>query len=206
MKGMRPLTRAEVCQIEEVLGHNRHAERDLTWFQIGLYTGFRISEILRLRRMDVVDHLGTVRTSLSAGAKGSCRSIPLSANARRTISDWLLAMDEQGRVGRKEWLFIGQNGRRLDRKQAWAILRKAVIQAGLSGRIGTHSMRKTFAARVHAYGLNQVMAGRKLDVMRLTSKALGHHSVEDTEAYLSFVESEVDEAILAAQNDANSDT
>ncbi len=51
-----------------------------------------------------------------------------------------------------------------------------------------HAMRKTFANKVH------VLLGR--DLVK-TQRALGHKNVSSTVSYLSFLEEEIDEAILA---------
>ncbi len=71
------------------------------------------------------------------------------------------------------------------RRRAWTILmgRYAENQLG-----GTHAMRKTFANKVH------VLLGRDL---AKTQRALGHKNVSSTVSYLSFLEEEIDEAILA---------
>jgi site-specific recombinase XerD len=58
----------------------------------------------------------------------------------------------------------------------------------ISGTLGTHTMRKTFANKVH------VLLGR--DLVK-TQRALGHKNVSSTVSYLSFLEEEIDEAILA---------
>ncbi len=58
----------------------------------------------------------------------------------------------------------------------------------LGGTLGTHAMRKTFANNVH------VLLGR--DLVK-TQRALGHKNVSSTVSYLSFLEEEIDEAILA---------
>jgi integrase len=55
--------------------------------------------------------------------------------------------------------------------------------------VGTHGMRKTFANRVY----------RQLhhDLVK-TQRAMGHKNINSTVAYLSFVEDEIDAAILAS--------
>ena len=56
------------------------------------------------------------------------------------------------------------------------------------GKLGTHSMRKTFADRIYD----------RLDGdLAKTQKALGHKNINSTVQYLSFREEEIDEAILA---------
>ena len=58
----------------------------------------------------------------------------------------------------------------------------------MTGNLGTHSMRKTFA--------NQIYDQFGGDLVK-TAQALAHKSVNSTARYLSFREAEIDEAILA---------
>ena len=78
--------------------------------------------------------------------------------------------------------------RALSRVQAYRILQAAYAANGLSGKLSTHAMRKTFANRVYD-NLNR-------DLMR-TAIDLGHRSVSSTVSYLTFREEEIDAAILA---------
>ena len=41
-------------------------------------------------------------------------------------------------------------------------------------------------------------AGEAIDPFRLTSKALGHKNITSTDSYLSFMEADIDDAILAS--------
>ncbi len=59
-------------------------------------------------------------------------------------------------------------------------------------------MRKTFAAKVYQRLSQRRAAGEPVDPFRLTSKALGHKNLNSTDAYLSFLEEDIDDAILAA--------
>lgn len=65
----------------------------------------------------------------------------------------------------------------------------AVTTNELTGKVGTHAMRKTFATRVY-HQLNH-------DLVK-TQRAMGHKNINSTVAYLSFVEDEIDQAILAS--------
>ena len=75
----------------------------------------------------------------------------------------------------------------MTRVAAWAMLKRAFQKCGLTGKLGTHCMRKTFAIRVY-HNLGK-------DLIK-TQRAMGHASVNSTVSYLSFAESDVDDAIL----------
>lgn len=71
---------------------------------------------------------------------------------------------------------------------AWRILKEAYESNEMTGKLGTHSMRKTFADRIYD----------KLDRdLVKTQKALGHRNINSTVQYLSFREEEIDEAMLS---------
>jgi len=79
--------------------------------------------------------------------------------------------------------------RPISKVEAWQILHETVTTNELTGKVGTHAMRKTFADRVY-YQLNH-------DLVK-TRRAMGHKYINSTMAYLSFVEDEIDQAILAS--------
>ena len=70
---------------------------------------------------------------------------------------------------------------------AHRILKQVFESCQMTGTLGTHSMRKTFSRRVH---LN--LGG---DLAK-TRKALGQKNIQSTIHYMSFMDSEIDEAIL----------
>ena len=88
------------------------------------------------------------------------------------------------------FIFQSKKGRNkpISRVHAWRILNEAYDANEMAGKLGTHSMRKTFADRVYD------KLGR--DLVK-TQRALGHRNINSTVQYLSFREEEIDAAILA---------
>jgi integrase len=193
MKGCRPLTEDEVAVVAQSFG-GAYAARDGALFALGLYTGFRISELLSLRVGDVyqhgrvVDRVTVRRRHMKRQTEG--RTVVLHPRAQEAIQAWLAELRQTGDLLPTVALFRSRKGtnRPITGGQAWAILREAFDTNGLTGPLGTHAMRKTFAARVyHKLGHNLLN----------TQRALGHRSLKSTLSYLSFSDTEVDAAILA---------
>lgn len=188
MKGCRPLTSDEVNSVLEALDGTSLPPRNRALFLLGLRSGFRISELLSLRVRDVfqnghfVDRVTVTRSFMKGKKEG--RTVILHPEAKSALE---ACID----VGRDPDRFVFQSrqgeNRALNRRTAWTLLKKAYAKCGLTGKLGTHSMRKTFAKRVHD------KVGR--DLIK-TQKALGHKSVNSTVSYLSFDETEIDDAIL----------
>lgn len=192
MKGMRPLTDDEIAQVAEAFD-GTYALRDRALFILGIKTGLRISEILSLTIGDVLtderfhDRVYIERRHIKGKREG--RSIPLNPIAKGALLPWIKSLRAGGST-QGTFIFKSRNGgnRAISRVQAWKILDSVFRRVGALGRLGTHTMRKSFAQR----------AFRKLDNDLLrTQKALGHRSISSTISYLSFETQEIDEVILS---------
>lgn len=189
MAGCRPLTDDEVRAILGCMDGNRYPLRDRCLFIVGILTGFRISELLSIRVGDVFQngeatHFASVRRK-NMKKKKAGRTAKLNAIAREAINLWVRSM---GEVGPEIFLFKSRKGdnRAISRVQAWRILHEIYVTCMLDGKLGTHSMRKTFAKHIHA-----LLGG---DV-RKTQVALGHESLNSTANYLPVAQEEVDDAV-----------
>lgn len=187
MRGARPLSKQEVERVLEAFS-GRHRCRDRALFLTGIYSGFRISELLSLRVKDVTENNGQISERITVQrlrmkGKHRSRSVILHPQARKALQEYLfdagltLAFD----VDPCELLFPFR------RQHAHRILARAFRAAGISGRVSSHSLRKTFAANV----FNNL--GRNVF---LTASALGHQSPASTVHYLSLDQSRIDAAIL----------
>lgn len=154
-------------------------------FILGYTTGFRISELLSLRIKDVlagsqlVKRVKVPRRHMKR--QKASRSAILAPIARHHLQAWLDEMNAGSRPAASSPLFPSRNGavRPISRIQAHRIIKSAFERAlifGPDGTLGTHTMRKTFAAKMWDY------YGDIFSVQH----ALGHKSPASTVAYLSF--------------------
>lgn len=193
MRGCRPLTEAEVSLVLEHMNGPK-SSRDQAMFLLGVRAGFRISEILSLRLGDVVqfgsivERVRVERRNMKDKREG--RTVLLPPEARHALAVWIEELRLDGYMTAEAFVFQSRRGvnRPIGREQAWRLLNRAFRDAGLTGNLGTHSMRKTFADRIY-----ERLDG---DLVK-TSHALAHKSIASTASYLSFRESEIDEAILS---------
>jgi integrase len=111
----------------------------------------------------------------------------LNQEAAKAIREWLEVM---GAHRPEAPLFESQRkGKAISSVQAWGILQAAYEACGLTGKLGTHAMRKTFAHGVY----------EKVDHdLVKTQRALGHANINSTVAYLGYqADAEVEDAILS---------
>ena len=191
MKGSRPLTDEEIELILKSF-KGRFAARDRALFTLGVKTGLRISEILSLKISDIFQHGRIVervyvqRKNIKGKTHG--RTVLLHPEVKQAVALWL---NESAEIPSDyTYLFKSRKGSNqpISRKQAWRILDTLISRVGLSGKFGTHTMRKSFAKKIYELLDHDLVK---------TQKSLGHVSIQSTVSYLSFDQGEIDNAILS---------
>ena len=185
MRGCRALSDAEISDIIPKL-----ELRDLGIFILGVRSGFRISEILSLKVKDafkyseVISHVTVSRCNMKG--KKSGRTVALHPDAKTV----LLKIITEYKLNENDYLFQSQRGvnQPLSRYQAWRVLKNAFNACKLTGKVATHSCRKTLARKVYSASGNSLL---------ITQKALGHVSVSSTQSYLDVDSETVDNLILS---------
>jgi integrase len=159
--------------------------RDEVLFIVGINTALRISDLLSLTVGDVVNAKGKLAEAIELKEKktGKLRKFPLNKSIRDVLNGYM--------NGRKAFdlnspLFPSRKGRVLSRWQARRILAAAGEAVG-EGRVGTHSLRKTFGYHVYR------KTGGNLG---LVQKLLSHSSSADTLRYIGIDREQMDNTYL----------
>lgn len=194
--GCRPLTDGEYSAILNAFD-GRYRLRDQALFELGVRTGFRISEILAVKVGDVFREgkiLGalTVKRCWMKG-KYNDRSMPLHPIAAKRIEEWIRETGFDHPEMKEQPLFSRQHTcKALSRMQAWTILKRTAIKAGLDAhRVASHSMRKTFASRMW----NSPFVQKDMAKM---ARLLGHQNYSNTLRYLEFLDTSLESAVLTS--------
>lgn len=110
--------------------------RDYIMFLIGINTGLRVSDLLKLKVKDIK---GKKRITVREGKTKKPRVIHLT-NIYDEIQDYI-----ENEIKASEWLFPSRKGNApITRVQAYRQLNKAAEMVDIYDGIGTHTMRKTF--------------------------------------------------------------
>ena len=181
MKGTRPLDNAEIRSVSEAFG-GVFAVRNRSLFMLGVSVGGRISELLALKVNDVWQNGKPVKDllfdlSIVKGGEVS-RAVPVNIDGRHAIEN-LIAWHANlfGEISSTRPLFPSRKGRGLKamtRIAAHDALKTVFGAAGLNGKLGTHSLRKSYAQRLYEQ-TNDIYAVQEM---------LGHKSVVTTQRYL----------------------
>ena len=159
--------------------------RDYCLFTLGINSGLRISDMLKLKISDVLTkkHKPRERISLREGKTGKTKDFPLSDTAKKAIIEYLDIRDYE----LDEPLFKSRKGTgAINRQQAYKIINKVAKEIGIKERIGTHTMRKTFG--YHAYN-------KGIDVSYL-QKIFNHSAPSTTLNYLGLTQDDLDSIYL----------
>ena len=110
--------------------------RNYLLFLVGINSGLRISDILKLRVKDVqnVDFI-----EIKEQKTQKHKRFPVSYAYKRLLNNYTKGKSPD------EWLFKSKKGDRpITRVQAYRIISRACEKAGITTKIGTHTLRKTF--------------------------------------------------------------
>jgi len=160
--------------------------RNYLLFVLGINSGLRISDLLKLRVEDVLEPDGSMRERITLREKktGKSKDFPLSDNARSALKQYFKSLE--GREKKPMELFPSRKGGALGRVQAYRILNRAARIAGISGRIGTHTLRKTFGYWAYKQGQDIVMIQRLFN----------HSSPSVTLGYIGITQEELDNVYI----------
>lgn len=152
----------------------RIGRRDHAILMLALQTGLRASEIISLRRCDLITGTGAHVRCEGKGRKQ--RSTPLRQEAVKVLEAWL--KDRPGADG--DPLFPSNRGARLSRDALEGIVRRHTVSASracpsLAGkRISPHVLRHSTAMDLLLHGVDQTVI----------ALWLGHEAVETTQVYM----------------------
>jgi site-specific recombinase XerD len=207
MAGMRDYSDQEIDVVRKSF-RGRYALRDRCYFEMALQMGLRVSEMLSItvgqvyQYGRVVEEVSIERKHMKGGkaGKASGRTILLFPETHPHILAWLSRLASMLKVELKDIpsetpLFMSRvrnkdgSRRAIARETAWRIIKGNARDNEFSGKVGTHSTRKTLAHKVFTWSKD----------IRVVQRILGHKSLQSTEAYLkSLTDREVWTAFRAA--------
>ncbi|WP_400244375.1 tyrosine-type recombinase/integrase [Niallia sp. JL1B1071] len=175
MEYVDPIKEIEsINAIKEVL--RKQSQRDLLLFVLGINTGIRVSDLLALKVRDVKDESG-MKEFLYLHDDDEVKAYYLNGKVHTELEKYM----EEREFEEDEFLFKSQkNNQPITRQQAYRIINKAAKLVGIPGKIGTHTLRKTFG--YHAY--------RKGIAISLLMNVYNHTSRSETLKYIGIKKQE----------------
>jgi integrase len=154
----------------------RNSERDFILFLLGVSTGLRISDLLKLKKEIAFEQYISIHEIKTKKAK----QFKIPPYIKKYLVPYARTLNDG------DYLFKSRNGRNqpIDRSWAYRILNDAAKEVGIR-HIGTHTLRKTFG--YHFYKNTKDIA---------TLQTLFNHSREDvTLRYIGITQDKLDHAM-----------
>jgi integrase len=191
MAACDPWTEAEMVSLLEskALGHGDRV-RNRALFALQCATGARISELLTLRRRDVLTGAGVLakRVALTNTKNGRTRVVDVvNAFVGPFLLAWLERQQALGYARADQALFSSATGRGLTRWAWYRLVTRACRECRLPGRYGTHSARKTWARDTYRWYHARAMAGELVDPLLKLQEAGGWVTIDAARRYISFM-------------------
>jgi len=158
-------------------------ERDYLMFVLGINSGLRVSDLLKLTVEDVIDGVVTIREQKT----GKTKRFALSDTCTKAIKHYLeSAKLTTGPIFPSE----KDKTKPISKVQAWRILNQAADYVGIKENVGTHTLRKTFGYHALRQGVD----------IAYIMQAFNHSSVAITKRYLGITTEELDEVLYKNMN------
>lgn len=159
--------------------------RDYCLFVLGINSGLRISDLLKLRILDVIENSKIKdRINLREKKTNKFKDFPLSDKSKQAIKEYLKTRNYTD----NEPLFISRkNNGFLLRGQAYKIINNVAKSVGIKEKIGTHTLRKTFGYHAYNNGYD----------ITLIQKLFNHSSPSVTLRYIGITQDELDDVYLS---------
>src|SRR5215471_9979279 len=135
-------------------------------------TGLRSSEVVSLKLTDIDRDRMVVRVEQGKGKKD--RYVILSPILLEILHEWWRVARKKGWMSPGQpWLFPGYRGQHTNARQLHRIVRLAAGRAGITKRVGVHTLRHCFATH---------LLEQKTDI-RIIQVLLGHKKLDTTALY-----------------------
>ena len=184
--------------------------RDYCLFVLGINSGLRISDLLKLKISDISDK-GKIKDRIRLREKktNKFKDFPLSNSTKSALKEYLKTRE----YNENEPLFISRKRNRAEaegvcegkcrnavnregsrenkgfllRQQAYKIINDVAKSVGIKEKIGTHTLRKTFGYHAYNNGYD----------ITLIQKLFNHSSPSVTLRYIGITQDEMDDVYLS---------
>jgi integrase len=189
--------------------------RDYLMFKVGIHSGYRISDIIKLK---VSDLKGKTYFETKENKTGKNRKIVIHPELKKELDEYLKDKNDNEYIfGSKKYLNIVKTKTRIKnektnkmnteyidienespnspitRQQAYRILNNAARKVGITEEIGTHTMRKIFGYFLY---MNSIDKNGNKDIS-LVQEILNHSTPDVTLRYIGITQNKIDDLICA---------
>jgi len=170
----------DVKQINAIKRYlKKHSERDFVLFVFGINTGLKITELLDIKVGDVCESDGSIKDFFLLPFKET--KLPKEVYLNHKVKNAVMHYIHENQLIEDDYLFQSAKTKKpITRQQAYRVIHSAAEAVGISGKIGTNSMRKTFGFHAYKRGV----------AISLLQKHFHHSTPSETLKYLGISKEE----------------
>jgi len=161
-------------EIEQIIDKieltSKNGIRDKMIIELLYGCGLRISELINLKLSDMEFEAGFLRVT---GKGNKQRLVPMGEYARKSIEKYLISYDHKKLQRSSNLLIYNNMGGELSRVGLWKIIKKRVLEAGITKQVSPHTFRHSFATHLIEGGAD----------LRIVQEMLGHADITTTQIY-----------------------
>lgn len=161
--------------------------RDYALFVVGINTGLRISDLLNLKWQDVLTEKKKFKNSIYIREEktGKEKIFPINESTKKALKR---LFDSLSDLDYNHPIFLSRQGKyeRISRHSAYRVIHNACKAVGVPGKIGTHTLRKTWGYWAWKNGVP----------LPIIMEVLNHSSISVTKRYLGITQDEINKAYM----------
>mgnify|MGYP001468392514 FL=1 len=152
---------------------SKTGKRNIAIVELLYSCGLRVSELIELKISDLFFRESLIKVT---GKGNKERFVPVSKLAQKYIFEYINNSRNINKInqGHEDTLFLNERGSKLSRVMIFIIIKKLKNLAGISKKIGPHTLRHSFATHLLQNGADLITI----------QKMMGHESITTTERYL----------------------
>lgn len=152
---------------------SKTGKRNIAIVELLYSCGLRVSELIELKISDLFFKESLIKVT---GKGNKERFVPISKLAQKYIFEYINNSRNIKNInkGHEDTLFLNERGSKLSRVMIFIIIKKLKNLAGISKKIGPHTLRHSFATHLLQNGADLITI----------QKMMGHESITTTERYL----------------------
>ena len=152
---------------------SKTGKRNIAIVELLYSCGLRVSELIELKISDLFFRESLIKVT---GKGNKERFVPVSKLAQKYIFEYISNSRNINKInqGHEDTLFLNERGSKLSRVMIFIIIKKLKNLAGISKKIGPHTLRHSFATHLLQNGADLITI----------QKMMGHESITTTERYL----------------------
>ncbi|OIJ12509.1 site-specific integrase [Anaerobacillus alkalilacustris] len=167
--------RKKIKEIKEVLF--KRSKRDYLLFTLGINTGLKVSDLLNLKKYEIVERNDRVKDYLSDCDKETSL-VYLNEQVKTAVYEYLKTVPF---LSDDDYVFKSKKGTApITRQQAYRIINSVAKEVGINSKIGTHTLRKTFGYHAYCGGV----------AVSILQKLFHHSSKGETMKYIGIEKGE----------------